>query len=430
MQTTAIIQLGFLKKKTFRQATEGRRECGRLWCFLLDFARQGREFRYLVKKSDLEKATKGKFALHSQTIQQICGQYMENVFAAYEARKTNPKIRYPWKYKNFYPLEWTGQAAKYDAATRRLTLPMGRGRDPIVLKTDLPPELQGRPVRLVWRNGFELHISRKVAAVSSAATARATVDLGEIHLGACTTDAGDGLIVSGRGIRAVKRQLNKTLSTLSRMQSRCTRGSRRSRKLQRAKTRQRVRALRQIRDLRHKATRKIIDFCVSRGVGELFIGNPDGVRAKKAGRKHNQRMSGWEYGRDISYLTYKAKRAGVTVETGSERGTSSKCPVCGHRHKPKGREWRCKKCGFSGHRDLVGSVNMHALHWGKVVAFPAEQNTTYQRAGAVRVSVRHAKSAGQVPGRCSSPGTGQSSLAMAIAQSSRIVGGNQILASA
>ncbi|TFE73631.1 hypothetical protein A7K72_06130, partial [Candidatus Methylacidiphilum fumarolicum] len=32
-------------------------------------------------------------------------------------------------------------------------------------------------------------------------------------------------------------------------------------------------------------------------------------------------------------------------------GTSSRCPECGHRHKPNGRNWRCPKCGFQGHRD-------------------------------------------------------------------------------
>ncbi|WP_187288691.1 zinc ribbon domain-containing protein [Acidithiobacillus caldus] len=30
----------------------------------------------------------------------------------------------------------------------------------------------------------------------------------------------------------------------------------------------------------------------------------------------------------------------------------------------KGRNWRCPECGFQGHRDVVGGVNMHPLAFG------------------------------------------------------------------
>ena len=46
-------------------------------------------------------------------------------------------------------------------------------------------------------------------------------------------------------------------------------------------------------------------------MGRLFIGNPDGVRQQNRGRHHNQRMSGWEYGQDIAYLTDKAQAASI-----------------------------------------------------------------------------------------------------------------------
>src|SRR5262249_48756091 len=53
------------------------------------------------------------------------------------------------------------------------------------------------------------------------------------------------------------------------------------------------------------------DFCQAQNVGALFIGNPHGVRQQDKGRHHNQRMAGWEYGRDIAYLAYKAKAASI-----------------------------------------------------------------------------------------------------------------------
>jgi putative transposase len=97
-------------------------------------------------------------------------------------------------------------------------------------------------------------------------------------------------------------------------------------------------------------------------------------------------MSLWEYGKDIDYLTQKAQQAHIMSFTGSERGTSSQCPGCGHKHKPKGRNWACHACGFTGHRDLVGSVNMHRLAYGTQVMFP--RSFTYLRPGLSRGSSR------------------------------------------
>ena len=167
-------------------------------------------------------------------------------------------------------------------------------------------------------------------------SAQATVDLGEIHQAAVTTNTGAALVVSGRGVRSLKRRHNKALGRLSRKRARCQKGSRRWRKLQAARRQLSARKRRQIRALRHQGTRKVIAFCQQHGVGTLFIGNPDGVRRHNHGRHHNQRLSGWEYSRDITYLTYKAKAASIASFTGSERGTSSQCPVCGWKQKVRG----------------------------------------------------------------------------------------------
>ena len=217
---------------------------------------------------------------------------------------------------------------------------------------------------------------------------QATVDLGEIHQAAVTTNTGAALVVSGRGIRSLKRRHQMALGQLGRKRKRCHKGSQRWRKLQRARREVSARKRRQICALRHQGTRKVITFCQRQHVGRLFIGNPDGVRKRNSGRHHNQRMSSWEYGQDIAYLSYKAAVASIESFTGSERGTSRQCPVCGWKQKVKGRQWRCRnpECSFQGHRDVVGSVNMHPLAFGTKIAFPAR--ITYQRAGPVRVLAR------------------------------------------
>jgi putative transposase len=133
--------------------------------------------------------------------------------------------------------------------------------------------------------------------------------------------------------------------------------------------------------MRHKGTRQVIDFCQANEVSDPYIGDPDGVRKTPCGRKHNQRMSQWEYGKDIKYLDHKSEHAGISSFSGPELGTSSRCPKCGHQHKPRDRNWVCKACGFSGHRDLVGSINMHEIAFQNNATFPVSNDVTYLRPG-------------------------------------------------
>ncbi len=336
-------------------------------------------------EQDLRDLVKRRFALHSQSLQGIVRMFVTTIATTRELRKTHPqmKMKYPWREKRFYPVSWPAQAVSKEKG--RVILPMGKGRKSLVLPLEL--EDDSGACTLVWNNGFELHVCVEVPQAETApGENHATVDLGEIHLAAITTNTEQALIVTGRGIRSLKRQRAKQLGQLARKQSRCKKYSRRWKKLQRAKNKQCHRAERRIRDLRHKASRQVIDFCVEHEVGTLFIGNPHGVRNRDTGRHHNQRMALWEYGKDIDYLTHKAKAAHISCFTGSERGTSSQCPCCGHKQKPKGRNWACRVCGFQGHRDLVGSVNMHMLAFGTQVRFP--RSIMYLRPGSSRSSSR------------------------------------------
>jgi putative transposase len=285
-------------------------------------------------------------------------------------------MRYPYKPKQYMPVQWPAQAVARQG--KRLILPMGRGRKALCFRLNLPEHIGA--VTLVWRGGYELHVTVPApAAPVGSRAAQATIDLGEIHLAAVTTSTGQGLIVSGRGIRSLKRRHNKSLGQLQRKQARCTKGSRRSRALQRVQARLRARTERQVRDRRHKATRQVVRFLQHEGVQTVFIGDPHGVRDQPCGRHHHQRMSQWEYGKDKDYLSQKCAQAGILSFTGSERGTSSRCPNCQRRQKIRGRNWVCTnpQCRFAGHRDIVGSLNMHRLAFGRAVAYPSR--VTYLR---------------------------------------------------
>ncbi len=386
METVRIYRLAGLRPRYRARLRDAQMEAAQVWMLCRDLHLSARKAHTpWPTQDDLHQATKGRFALHSQTVQAIFRTFLGNIDTTRELRKTNPKIRYPWKDKRYYPLYWPAQAVSRERG--RIVLPMGRGRSSLVFRVSLPE--QSGACKLVWNDGYELHVAVPAPVASAAPGAhQATVDLGEIHQAAVTTNTGAALVVSGRGIRSLKRGHNKALGQIAKKRKRCQKGSRRWRKLQAVRRRITARKRRQIRDLRHKGTWAVIAFCQEQGVGSLFIGNPDGVRKRDSGRHHNQRMAEWEYGQDMAYLAYKAKLARIESFTGPERGTSSRCPVCGWKQKVRGRVWRCRNrsCSFVGHRDVVGSVNMHPLAFGKQIDFPAQ--VTYQRPGPLRVHRR------------------------------------------
>lgn len=385
METVRIYPLNNISRSLFARLRDAQKEAARVWNFCCQLHLEARQNNTKWPgRKELQAATKGgQYALHSQSVQMITHAFLANVDTAQQNKKTDPKARYPYKDKHFYPVYWPAQAVSNERG--RVVLPMRRGERSIVLKVDLPDNAGA--CKIVWNSGFELHVMiPAIEAIPKSVGARAAIDLGEIHQAAVVTNTGAALVVSGRGIRAVKRYRAKELGNLARLQSRCKKGSKRWRRLQRAKNKLKTKTERQVRDLRHKGTHKAIEFCKEQGVSSLYIGNPDGVRNKPAGRKHNQRMALWEYGRDIDYLTHKSKLAGIMSFTGTERGTSSQCPVCGHRQKPRGRNWTCKACGFTGHRDLVGAANMHPIAYGDKIEFPI--TITYLRPGPIRAARR------------------------------------------
>jgi putative transposase len=371
----------------FHRIKDAQIEAGKVWNLCRDLHLNARKHSHAwPTKQDLQVGTKGLFALHSQTVQMICHGFIANVETTKQLRKSYPemKMKYPWRDKTFRPLVWPKQAITYQHG--RVVLPMGRGRKSLTFKIELPEQFGS--IKLVWNGGYELHVCygdqtpQPLSSLQHQQQGKACVDLGEIHQATVVCDSGKALVVSGRGIRSLKQGRAKTYGDIQKLKSRCKKGSRRFRKLCRAMGAISGRVERRIRDGRHKGTRKIVDFCKAEGVTTVFVGDPHGVRNNKCGRKHNQRMSGWEYGKDTQYIKEKCDKASMESFTGSERGTSSQCPACGNKQKVRGRVWSCRKCTFIGHRDVVGGVNMFPLAFGSKVMFPAL--ITYLRASPVR----------------------------------------------
>ena len=116
-----------------RRLYEAQQEAACVWtvCRDLHLAARQTHTRW-PDRDDLQQATKGQFALHSQTVQMITHAFLANVETARELRTTNRKIRYPYKDKHFYPLFWPAQAVSVERG--RIVLPMGRGRASLVVQ--------------------------------------------------------------------------------------------------------------------------------------------------------------------------------------------------------------------------------------------------------------------------------------------------------
>ncbi len=206
METVRIIPLGRLSTKLSHCLRDAQMEAAEVWNCCCELHKEARrDGAKWPNRDDLQRATKGRFKLHSQTVQMIAHQLLDNVEATRKLRREHPEMgmKYPCRTKGYFTLMWPAQAASIKG--NRVILPMGRGRKSIVLKGIDMPDGAGA-CKMVWRGGYELHVSRGRTPTTHTNTDRADspavhacVDPGEIPQCAVATSTGDALVVSGRG---------------------------------------------------------------------------------------------------------------------------------------------------------------------------------------------------------------------------------------
>jgi putative transposase len=358
-------------------ARDARLEAGRLWTRLVRVHRYIRRRRWSWPTETALKAhCKGRFALHSQTVQAIIEKFCANIEATRERRKADKRIRYPYKDKRYFNPIWKGQAMKRSGD--RLMLPMGKGRAPLGIRISggarheiVQAELGFKDLFITYRVPHE--------APASPGEKVAGADPGIVNALALSTGE-ESLVISGRGIRSIKQQRDKQVAEIQEKISRCEKGSARWRTLMAAKHKVQGRAKRRIRDALHKITRAAVDWCVTAGVGVVALGDPEGAQRhtrrgpsrKRRSRRMAQQLSRWEFGRQAFYLGYKLAAVGVALAPVLEQHTSQTCPCCGRRSKVRGRVYRCRYCVFVAPRDVVGAVNIKNRHLNNGVIVPGD----------------------------------------------------------
>ena len=293
-------------------------------------------------------------ALHSQSAQGTIQSFCASLKSWRVRRKTDPDAKPPKRCRRFFKIIWKGQAIRVRGG--QLFLPNGKDNDPLMIPWQWPVPKQ---VEIGWDGcQYELRATYTCQVNNQIIGARvAGVDLGEIHP-ATTFDGKEAVVYNGRLLRSKRRYQNQIKAEMATRIDTKKKGSRRWRRLKCSKGRQLKKLQNQVRDIQHKTTRAVVSTLQQAGVQTLVVGDVRDIRTNlDYGKKVNQKLHQWTFGKIRWQLSYKWKRIGGRVVLQEERGTSSTCPRCGNRRKPKGRSFECG-CGFCAHRDAVGAINI------------------------------------------------------------------------
>lgn len=303
--------------------------------------------------------------LHSQSIQDVRQRYFKAWQGFFGLRKHGNKTsKPPYRQKDYTTTTWKKSAIRYKAG--RLILSNGRGNAPLRILLPVHIDVDNIVIiNLVFNNGhYELHFVYKTEVVEQVGSDSVMgVDIGEIHPIVCH-DGVNTTLFNGRYIRSLYRLRNKVIASFRSSIDRCKKGSKRFLKLVKRKWK-RIRTIdNQIKDCLHKHTTSFVQLCKSKDVGTIVVGDLTNIRDDvDYGKKSNQKLHQWAFGKITQLITYKAKRLGIQVKSINEAYTSQTCPRCANRKKVNGREYRCK-CGFSYHRDGLGAINIHKKYQG------------------------------------------------------------------
>jgi putative transposase len=112
-------------------------------------------------------------------------------------------------------------------------------------------------------------------------------------------------------------------------------------------------------------TKAIIEYAYCHGFAKIVIGDLKGIRHGGNGNSKANTMvhNFWSFDYIVRRFREKAEECGIEVVKKPEGRTSSTCPECRSdwtfRHK---RLFKCLNCGFEAHRDVIGVLNIAALH--------------------------------------------------------------------
>ncbi|WPQ59495.1 transposase [Paenibacillus polymyxa] len=194
-----------------------------------------------INQTQLQQAVKGKFPLHSQSVQAVCHKYLFSRDSAIQAKKKGiTTARYPHRQKMYFNTKWVDKAFTIHPNGKiELSLGIQNGKriKPLVLFAKSLPTGDIKEIELCFERKLYLSVTYDDGQVAKpqAGTYSAGVDMGEVQAIASVCENGEGILLSGRKLRSIHRLRNKKVAQLVRLMSKCKKGSRQWKKYNRAK---------------------------------------------------------------------------------------------------------------------------------------------------------------------------------------------------
>ena len=341
-----------------------------------------------INQTKLQQAIKGKYPLHSQTVQAVAHKYLFARDAAYKARLKGYRNKYPYRKKKYFSVKWAQTGLVISGTTLHLSRGnlAGKRQTPITLRLkELPPGTI-KEVEVIYDRGLKVCLSYEdgvVAPEQKTTGVVAASDHGEINTFSLFAENGNSLTIDGRMARSFHRFRNKKLGELQKLMKRCKKGSRQWKRYNKAKQALLSKSDAKLNDQLHKSTQEVVRWCLRNDVKTLAVGDLDGVQRNTKGKmkkKTTQKLSNWSFGKANQHLTYKLKPHGIRLVKTSEAYTTQTCPVCGNRKKSPGRTYKCR-CGCKELRDVHSARNILTKYLtGTMTLLFDIKHKTHQRA--------------------------------------------------
>ena len=324
----------------------------------------------LMKKSELQTFVKNRTPLHAVGNQHVYLKYFTARDAMFKSRKAehenSGKVKLPYRKKKYFVVGWNVFSYVIDYKKHELRLAKkvdenGLPQSQVCCSFKTMPK-HVVEIELIYRNGlcFAIKYKEPKANKNIEGASVAAIDFGEIHSITSIDNNGNGVIITGRKLRSIKRLQNKEQAKLRSKRDKLTKGSRQYKKYSRAIYKLKIKSDRQILDCVHKISKLYLDYCLENGISKVYYGDLDSCTRGHHGEVNrfvNQKLNDWCYGLLTLQLENKLGRYGIELIKVSEAYSSQTCPHCGNKHKPIGRNYECK-CGYKQHRDIVGAMNI------------------------------------------------------------------------
>lgn len=192
-----------------------------------------------------------------------------------------------------------------------------------------------------------------------------SIDLGMNNLCSCVSRF-ESFIINGKVIKAINQFFNKNLAKLK--SERPLKGEFQDKEYNHSKiSKLSLKRDLKIADILHKASKYLVNYCVSRKIGTIVLGrNKDWKDSINLGKKTNQNFVSVPFYKFINMLEYKCKMSGI-IFAEQEESYTSKCDSLAFEEIKKHKSYKGKRTyrglfissvGKAINADINGAINI------------------------------------------------------------------------